>query len=85
MLHNQVYNDGFTADINTAIIAKDADFFAAEIHRLCAVIAARETLADLEATVYDAELTRLHLCLGFLDSLQRRGETVKLLCDMVNF
>lgn len=85
MLHERVYNEAITTDINDAVIARDVTFFASEIHRLCTIIADRPLLEDLENPGYDIELTRLHLCLAFLDNLTRNSKTTQLICDFVNF
>ncbi len=85
MLHSRVYNEGLTPDLKTAIVTRDFDFVAREILRLCAAIADRGELLQLEGGVYDDEMTRLYICLAINDAQFRGAQTIQLIGDMINF
>ena len=85
MLYNDIYNQIITPDIKVALYTNDAAFFLEEIHKMIGIIAARSGDVTDGSHLFDMELSRLHVCMAFYDSLTRHGETVKLLNDMVNF
>jgi hypothetical protein len=84
MLDNPPYQHAFSEDLKRAFRERDSAWLHAEIKKLCRLISLRDGTFD-NSTRYDHELSRLQVCLALVDSLTRRGETQKLLCDVINF
>lgn len=84
MINCKPYQLTYTDDLKAAAINRDSAFFNKEIRRLCTLIASR-TGTEKDHTEYDAETSRLQLCLALADSIDRHGDTTKLICDMINF
>ena len=82
MINCHPHNKTITNDMRIAIYQQDSAFFIREIKRLSAMINARESFSPCE---YDPELSRLLVCLSMHDNLIHHGDTVKLICDLVNF
>jgi hypothetical protein len=84
MLHDKAYNEALTQDLRIAYLQRDCNFLLEEVKYLCAAIASNPQY-DEGTEKYNQVATRLFLCLAFVDSLKRGGNTVKLVCDIVNF
>lgn len=83
MLHSEVYNLAFTKDLFDAQRDGNVEFLTSEINRLSALVGTRT--ADQHPTVYDPDFSRLMIALAILDCIKRHGQTVQLLCDVINF
>jgi hypothetical protein len=84
MHHLRVYNEAITADIKQALWNRDTEFFRKEIIRLATVVA-NDPSYELSNDKYNPVTARLQVVLALHDQLKRRGETLKLLFDLVNF
>jgi hypothetical protein len=84
MINCKPYEKSFAADLQTAFRNRDDVFFHREIKRLCGIVAMRPNNFN-NNTDYDYITSRLHVCLSLVDSLVRKGETAKLMGDVVNF
>lgn len=81
MINSTVYNECMTDDLKAAIRNKDESFFRKEIVRLTKILANRGN----PKVGYDQVATRLMICLAQNDVLVNNGDTVKFICDTVNF
>ena len=81
MLHSKAYNDGITAEMKEAYRFKDRSALDSLIKISC------EELIMLDTTDprYDIVASQLHIALALLNSICKRGETVALINDVVNF
>ena len=84
MINCKPYEKSFGEDLRTAFRDRNDVFFHREIKRLCGIVAIRPNSFN-NNTEYDYVTSRLHVCLALVDSLTRKGETAKLMSDVVNF
>jgi len=83
MLNSYAYNLSWTADIKDAYYRRDAAFFKREATTLMTLISVREKSS--EPVKFDAQLSRLLICLALHDQFANGGDTIGLLLDVVNF
>jgi hypothetical protein len=84
LINVQPYEKAFSEDLAKAYRERDAARLRAEIKRLCRLISLRDGNFD-HSIRYDHDMSRLQVALALLDTLTRRGETIQLICDVVNF
>ena len=84
MINCKPYEKSFGEDLRTAFRDRNDVFFHREIKRLCSIVAKRPNNFN-NNTDYDYTTSRLLVCLSLVDSLARKGETAKLMSDVVNF
>ena len=83
MLHNRIYNEAFTQDLRDASIAGNSAFLESECLRLMAKFVDCKQVDD--CSHFDPDFTRLFLSMSLLDAMKRHGQSIQLVCDLVNF